>query len=156
MAAVHRAREDRQKVLIRAQMCAGGPQMDVCIRDVSSRGLLVQASEPPPRGAYVELVYGSAEVVGRVIWCKDRRFGIQSRERINVPALISGLATAAPPRRSAAMRPAAVRADAGRASGAMEYAAITAIVLFLVAILGMAAFETLSRPVSDISAKLDG
>lgn len=152
---MHMAREDRHKVLIRAQMCVGGPPIDVCIRDVSSRGLLVQASEPPPRGAYVELVYGSAEVVGRVIWRKDRRFGIQSRERINVPALISGLATPAPPRRSASARPAA-RADAGRASGVMEYAAIAAVVLFLVAVLGLAAFQTLSRPVSDISAKLDG
>ena len=152
---MHMAREDRRKVLIRAQLCAGGPQIDVCIRDVSSRGLLAQASQPPPRGTYVELFHGSAEVVGRVVWRKDRRFGVQSRERINVAALIAGLPATAPPRRSAAARRATARAGAGGLrSGAMEYAALAAFVLALVAMLGMAAFETLSRPVANISAKL--
>ncbi len=80
-------RTPRRKVLIRAQMRCGGPKIDVCIRDVSPRGMLLQSSAPPPRGTYVEIVQGALPVVGQVIWMKDRKFGISTRDVIDIRAL---------------------------------------------------------------------
>ncbi|HYJ53573.1 MAG TPA: PilZ domain-containing protein [Allosphingosinicella sp.] len=155
---MHVAREPRRKVLIRARMRTDGLPMDVCIRDVSSRGLLVQASAPPPRGTYVEIDCGRCLLVARVIWRKDRRFGLESRERINVRALAGG-GSAEPAGPGAARRPA--RASAGRVeasrylAGTMEFALIAVFALALVAALGATAFETLSRPFANVSSTLE-
>ncbi len=81
------ARTPRRKVLIRAQMRCGGPKVDVCIRDVSPRGMLLQSSAPPQRGTYVEIVQGALPVVGQVVWMKDRKFGISTRDVIDIQAL---------------------------------------------------------------------
>ena len=155
-----KAREDRRKVLIRAGMRAGGPRMDVCIRDISSRGLLIQAAAPPPRGTYVELSCADQLIVGRVIWSKERRFGVESRDRVNVRALAGGAPAAeAPQRREIRPAPAAARAagSGDRAfAHAMEYAVIAVFAAALVAALGVTAFETLSRPLENVAAHLGG
>lgn len=75
-------RGERRKVLVRARMRGNGPPVDVCIRDVSARGMLVQAGTPPPRGTFVELSGGGLPVVGQVVWAKDRRFGVQTRDTL--------------------------------------------------------------------------
>jgi hypothetical protein len=69
-------REHRTKVLIRATMRAGGPRIGICIRDVSRRGLLVQAPSVPARGTIVEIMLPDYSIAGQVMWAKDRRFGI--------------------------------------------------------------------------------
>ncbi|HEV2818139.1 MAG TPA: PilZ domain-containing protein [Allosphingosinicella sp.] len=152
-------REQRRKVLLRARMRADGAPTDVCVRDVSSRGLLVQAAAPPPRGTYVELDCAGQLIVGRIIWRKDRRFGIQSRDRIDVRALAGGPAAEAPPRPRPRPAFAAVRAKDGGSrilAGAIEYAVIAAFAAALVAAVGLAVFETLSRPFENVAAHLGG
>lgn len=153
------AREARRKVLIRARMRADGLPMDVCIRDVSTRGMLLQASAPPPRGTYVEIDCGTCQFVARVIWRKDRRFGLESRERINVHALAGGPLPAVAPSQPARRRagPGKSLAQGGRIfAGTMEFAVIAAFALVLVAALGATAFETLSRPFANVSSTLGG
>ena len=83
-------KDPRIKVVVRVRMRAGAMPSDACIRDVSSRGLLVQAGAPPVRGTLIELVGPFAPIVGRVVWTKGHRFGVQTQDRINVSALISG------------------------------------------------------------------
>lgn len=61
---------------------------DICIRDISSRGMLVQAATAPPRGTYVEILRPGGSVTARVVWSKDRRFGLQSRDRIDMDAIL--------------------------------------------------------------------
>jgi Flp pilus assembly pilin Flp len=85
---VHRA--PRHKVLIRARMRAGGPQTEVCIRDVSARGMLIQADHAPARRSYVEIIVNGQAIAGRVIWAKDRRFGVATREQIDMAAVQRG------------------------------------------------------------------
>ena len=148
---------------MRGRLRAGGPEMEVCVRDISSRGLLVQASAPPPRGTYVELFCQDQEIVGRVIWAKDRRFGIRTSDPVNVRAMVRGIPGGSPHReeRPPPRRPALVagrtRAEASRPlARTMEFAAICALAVALVAGVGAVAFETLSGPLANVSARLGG
>jgi hypothetical protein len=89
-----KARETRRQLFMRARMRAGGAPVDVCIRNISSRGMLLQASAPPPRGTYVEIICPFHTIVARVIWAQDRRFGVQTRLPMDVSAVVGD--TAAP------------------------------------------------------------
>lgn len=160
---MHIKREARHKVLMRARMRAGGPPTEVCVRDISSRGLLIQASAPPPRGTYVELLCGDQRIVGRVVWGKDRRFGVRTSDPLNVRALLRGIPAGAA-QRAEQPRPsrlahagAQVRADSYRPlAKAMEFAVICALAVALVAAVGAIAFETLSAPLAAVSARMGG
>lgn len=87
-----KTRESRRQVFLRARMRAGGVPVDVCIRNISSHGMLLQAAAPPLRGTYVEIFYPRRTIVARVVWTNDRRFGVQTREWIDVNALIGDAA----------------------------------------------------------------
>ena len=159
---MHTARESRRKVLVRATMRAGGPRIDVCIRDISSRGIMAQASAPPPRGTYVDLDCAGHQIVGVVVWCRERRFGIQTRERINVAALAGRIAPEilVPQRRGGCPSRAVARragADSARSlAGKMEFAVVAIFAAALVAALGITMFRALSRPLETIAAVMGG
>ena len=53
---------------------------DVCILNLSKRGMLVQAPEAPERGTYLEVRRGSKEIVARVVWSAGNRFGAYGME----------------------------------------------------------------------------
>lgn len=82
--------EDRQRVSIRARLRGAGPEREVCILNVSSRGIRAMAADPPSRGDFVELVVGNHSLVGQVKWSSARRFGMVLREPISVFALLTG------------------------------------------------------------------
>jgi hypothetical protein len=84
-----KAREPRRKVLIQARMRMDSGWADVCMLNISSRGMLLQAASPPPRGSYVEIRRAAHVIVGRVVWRKDRRFGIQTQDRMNIGAIVN-------------------------------------------------------------------
>ncbi len=83
-----KAREPRLTCVVKARMRLDGIWSDVCIRNISSRGMLVQAASAPPRGTYVELYRGRHVVVARVAWSKEHRFGIRTQDRLNVEAIL--------------------------------------------------------------------
>jgi hypothetical protein len=157
---MHVARDPRRKVAIRATMLASGPPADVCIRDISSRGMLLQASAPPQRGTCVEIWCSGHQIVGVVHWCKDRRFGVRLRDRINVHAFEGGAPAEIldPHGRTAGASPRpAARPGAGSSrarAGGMEFAVVAIFAAALVAALGITAFETLSRPIDAVSTHL--
>ncbi len=137
--------------------------MDVCIRDITSNGMMLQTHEPPPRGTYVEIIGASQTIIGRVIWAKDRRFGVRTNDPINVSAAILG--TQPPPlhrSRAPGARPqcsAIARTDneSNRMlAKAMEFAVIGAFGAILVIMIASAVHETLRRPVEHIKVHLDG
>jgi hypothetical protein len=82
-------REPRRKVLIKARMRLGGAWRDVCIRNISSRGLLLQAASAPSRGTYVELFRGRHLIVARVVWTSEEQFGVHTQDRLNVDAIVT-------------------------------------------------------------------
>jgi hypothetical protein len=88
-------RDARLKVLIRARVLSGSGWSDACVRDISRRGMLIQASAPPVRGSYVEVRWQARSVVGRVVWVNDTRFGLQTRDALNVAAITSGITSPA-------------------------------------------------------------
>jgi len=81
-------REPRRQVFFRARMRADGALSDVCIRNISSRGMLLQAAAPPSRGSYVEIFCPRHTIVARVVWVQDRRFGVHTRERMDISAVL--------------------------------------------------------------------
>lgn len=83
-----RQREERRQVFLRARMRAGGQPADICIRNISSRGMLLQTAAPPPRGSYVEVLLPMHRIVARVVWVKERRFGVQTREAMDLDNIL--------------------------------------------------------------------
>ena len=83
-------REPRRKVLIAARMRAGSAWGDVCVLNVSSRGVLAQAEVPPAKGTYIEVRRGSHVIVARVVWTEKHRFGICSQDLIGVDDFVAG------------------------------------------------------------------
>lgn len=84
-----RKREARRKVLIRGRMRFGTEWKDICIGNVSSGGLLIQSPAAVARGTYVEVRRGHHTIIGRVAWAKEREFGLQSQERLDVESIIA-------------------------------------------------------------------
>lgn len=82
--------EPRTKALIKARIRDGCDERDICILDVSTRGLLATTASPPRRGEFVELTVGRHKLVGHVKWSGERRFGLSLQQRISVGALVAG------------------------------------------------------------------
>ena len=149
-------------------MRVGGTYVDACIRDISSRGMLVQANEPPPRGAYIEICRPGQIIVARVVWAKERRFGIATRERMNVDAFIAEAANgvAAAGADQAAAWPNADRRTARRhdvrqsaersrhISAALEFGFVLACSALAAVTVANAVHDSLSRPFDVIATTL--
>jgi len=104
-----RNRDPRTKVVLPARVRSGTSWSDACIHNVSLRGMLVASSDAPAPGSYIELRRGPNIVVGRVVWRKDRFFGLRAQDRIDLDRLRQ---TAAAPGAAANDRaPAERRAD---------------------------------------------
>ncbi len=154
-------------------MRAGGAWIDVCIRNLSSRGLLVQAADPPEAGTYVEILRGDQIIIGRTMWAKDRRFGVHSQARIDIDALIREPVTAHGPliahpdgkpiqdRRSDIRRPAPVplgqQLEKSRRMAAMLQFGVVTLAGFAAAIFtASAVHDILSVPLRIVAAHLSG
>lgn len=157
-------REERQKVLIRARMRSGVSWHDVCILNLSGRGLGIQSAEPPPRGTYVEICRGSQIVLARVMWAKGHRAGLHSQDIIAVRALIRddpandhGAQRAYPKvERRRAQRHLQERHDRSRIAGrAIEFACFGLVA----AVFGLTVFgtveEALARPLAQVREVLN-
>lgn len=70
-------------------MRVGSGWHDACILDLSSRGLMIQASVPPPGGSYLELRRGRHVIIARVMWSHDRRCGLRSQDDLPTEAIIA-------------------------------------------------------------------
>lgn len=82
--------EQRETVMLRAQVADSGGIREARISDVSSRGVLGSMAQPPERGAFVTIHFQSREVAGQVRWVDGRRFGVRLREKIDARSLMNG------------------------------------------------------------------
>ena len=159
-------REERHKVLIRATVRAGGPQMEVCIRDISPRGVMMQTAMPPSCGTYVEILGVHQPIVGRVAWASNRRFGIRTSDRIDLATAIFGNAAhrqdTGPGAGPATLRPVFATAGAARANPeanrafgrAFQFLVIGAFVAALSGVLALTMYDTLSGSFDRVRSSL--
>ena len=163
-------REPRRTCLIKARIRLDGVWKDACIRNISSRGMLVQADSPPGRGTYIDIYSGKHVVVGRVAWSSGRRFGLQSQDRLNIDALLGQPDLSAIDYRKAAQtnpafeRRSVPRQDAAalhwrsernrHLATAFQFACIVVAGATLCLSLAAAASETLARPLAAVSVAL--
>lgn len=82
--------EPRVRAMVRAGLVDSLGERDVCIIDVSTRGVLATAARPPARGEFVEIQMGRHRLAGLVRWAGERRFGIALQERVSVAAMVEG------------------------------------------------------------------
>ena len=165
-----KAREPRLKCVIKARMRLDGVWRDVCIRNISSRGMLIQATSAPPRGTYVEVYRGRHVIVARVAWSKDHRFGVQTQERLNISSVLqepdlSGasyketLKTQPSYERRSRPRPSQpdLRWSAERSrfmSKALDFACVVVVGASSAAIVFDAVTTTLNKPIAAVTAEL--
>ncbi len=82
--------EPRVRAMVRARLRDDAGERDVCIIDVSTRGVLATAARPPKRGEIVEIAVGNNFLAGQVKWASERRFGLSLQERVSVAAMVEG------------------------------------------------------------------
>ena len=152
--------------MIRARMRSGVSWHDVCILNLSRRGLGIQAAEPPQRGAYVEIRRGKHVIVARVMWTRGHRAGLHSQSLIFVRSLVrdepandGGRPASAYPGVERRREPRSLRErhERSRLAGrVMEFACVglaaSALGLTIVATVEQA----LARPIAQVRAALDG
>ena len=156
-------REERRKVLIRARMRTVASWGDVCILNISSRGMQLQAARPPERGSFVEIRRGPHVIIGCVAWIKQHRFGIRAQDVLFVDAITADPGEEGtersptpyvPADRRAAPRKAASADDSRLAGRAMEFACLGFLVLTGATLLYGAAQSALAAPLSRVSNAL--
>lgn len=76
--------ERRTNLFVSARLSWGQGFAPVVIRNLSASGALVEAAVLPAPGSSVELSRGRLRVRGRVIWCQERRAGLELSSRIIV------------------------------------------------------------------------
>jgi len=160
-----KTREPRRTVFVPARMRVGSIWSDVCIRNISSRGMMLQSDSPPPTGSYIELRRGAQTVIGRAVWVGGRALGVRTQDRVPVEDILNE------PRRTAAPTDGERRADrdrlaaaerARRAARNQRFASAFQFAVIAIAGLGAAGFaatkvfDVLSRPAIAIEAALGG
>lgn len=57
------------------------------IRNVSSRGLMLEMEAPPPRGSFIEIRRGDIVIIGQVRWSSEGCCGLRTQDRVPVDRL---------------------------------------------------------------------
>lgn len=164
-------RETRQKVLIGARMRLDGGFCDVRIRDISSKGLLLEAELAPKRGSYLEIYRGRHVIVARVVWSNAKRFGVLAQDRMHIDTIVNepdesgprkiDPATQLPVERRASPRPSAQeiaqRATRNRyMSAAMQFGLIVMFGASAAVVLFGFVGHSFSEPLAIVLEKMSG
>lgn len=165
----YKAREPRYTVLIQARMHAGSTWADVVIHNLSAHGALLACDNAPDRGTYVDIRRGQQTIVGVVVWCKDRFFGIRAQGTIDIAAITNEPRLARRPQPTeagaAADRRAQARMNADadvarqlersrRWSSAFQFGLLVATGLFAAGFVAMMVYDVLSNPFSAVAERL--
>lgn len=158
-----RKREPRRAVLLPARMRTGSGWVDVSIRNISTRGLLVRSGHAVRRGTYVEIRRDAHIIVGRAVWSSGDHFGVLAQDRMDVDAIVArpALADYRPPqdrRHRPRDQPSGRRmADRSRhVARQLQFAGLGAAALGGAALMAGTAFDLLQRPLAVIGLALAG
>jgi len=155
-----RPRELRRRVVLPARLRSGAMWSDICILNISSRGLMVQSSRLGSEGSQVELYRGSHVIIARVVWREGARAGLRAEDRVPVEEILSADASPATrltvegqpvERRRAVRRPAVDSRLRGRA---MEFVAVSVIALCLAGGAWTLVESAFARPLAMVNSAL--
>ncbi len=160
--AAWKARAPRKQVRLHGRLRQEYDWQDISIRDLSNRGLMAEADDPPGRGHYIEIRRYNQILVGRVVWKSGRKFGVLLADKIDMQAIIEGSSDKSTnDRRNYQSRPVPCSAriidkpsDWQWLGHTFERVAVTAMGVALCAMLVFAIFDFVSTPASAISAAL--
>ena len=79
--------EARESVLFPVRVRDDDHWSDGRIRNVSSRGMMLEMEDPPPRGSFIEIRRGDIVIVGQVRWSSDTQCGLRTQDRVPVDRL---------------------------------------------------------------------
>lgn len=157
-----RVREPRRRVMLPARMRRDGGWVDVSIRNLSSRGMMIHSDHAVERGTYVEVRRGAHAVIGRVMWRKDLTFGMHTQDRLDVDAIVErpgaaiGLRPNGEPERRRAPRPAGDAASSIRRGRHLQFGALGIGVVAAALFIGTAVNHALSQPFAAARAAMAG
>lgn len=140
--------------MIPAQLRGDTAWSDVCIRNVSSHGMMLQMTKPPTPGSYVELRRESVVVVARVMWADSDSCGLRTQAKVDAGVLSGRVAdTQARADQRSKSRMDALRFSAERAAmfgRSMQFVFGAVFGAALAALLALAAYQTMARPLTVI------
>jgi len=139
----------------------GAHWSDACILNISSRGLMIQASRAAPEGSIIELWKGDRVIVATVVWRKGVRAGLRSEDRLPVEEIMSlaqtpGLQLTAATGRAPYDRRKRPRTHEDSRSRArmMEFASVAVIAASLAGVAVVMVEQAFARPLAMVSAAL--
>lgn len=119
-------------------MYADAKWIDVTIRNVSSRGMLLESPALLKRGTYLEVRRGSAVIVARAVWADGQKVGVRTQDIVLANRLVKDPqereAISAPQQGSVTLerrskpRPAQEHEHSRHLSRTFEFAAVCAFV----------------------------
>jgi hypothetical protein len=75
--------------MIAARVRIRNAWVDAHIRNVSSRGMMIDLQVPVSRGTYIEISRKEWRTAARVAWSESGLCGIQTQDRVHLPELAS-------------------------------------------------------------------
>lgn len=156
-----RKRDQRIATRARARLKHGLSWSDVVVRNISRRGLMLEASNPPACGTFVELRRGDSVLIGQVRWVQDNRCGVLVQDRIDPSAFLAardaprswrpGDAERRGPTRPSAAQHLARSHAVARVGQWLGVAAVTLVGTYVIV---SAAHSALARPIAKVEQAL--
>lgn len=159
--ATERPRELRRRVKVPARVRATGGWADACILNISSRGMMINATRPSSiQGNTIELWHGERLVVATIMWRRGTLAGLRSDDRVPVEEILAGSRdaslqlTAAPARR---VQPKPLALDGSRLRArAIEFGGVLIVAAMLAASAFTMVEHAFARPLRAVEAALHG
>lgn len=156
-------RELRRRVVLPARLRWGAQWSDICILNISSRGLLIHAPWTPAEGSLLELRRGDHVIAARVIWKDGARIGLRAEERIPIEEILSAgqsnalrLTAMNEPITDRRKRPRRYIEDARLEGRTMEFVSVGVIAAISAVTIWSIAQEALAQPMEVVLAALGG
>lgn len=153
--------------MIGARMRVGASWVDVCILNISPRGLGMQCAVAPTRGSYVEVRRGAHVMIGCVAWSNGHRFGLRTQDLLVIDTIIrepdksasndpGPPAAARPIERRARPRTTQDRHDGSRTIGrALEFACVAVFGISAALVVFQSVAQALGQPLAQVSSALE-
>ncbi|WP_133365896.1 PilZ domain-containing protein [Qipengyuania sediminis] len=160
-----RNRETRRTVRISVRVRTDAGWIDATVRNLSTRGMMLDSPQPLRRNQFVEVTRGHRRVVGRIVWSEAERCGLHSQDMIDIAGLLATPGTPSGVERRSQSRAGtpAPRRPVGIADQAhfarlvgrtIERGALVIAGAAVAALIAAAALDTLARPFEQVDAVL--